>query len=284
MPLPLKLIKNRIRSIENTKKVTNAMQMISVAKLNRVDKQLHGMRPYMQQLEWLLYDIAAANGTSGNQFFKKREGAGQIALCVITSDNGLCGQYNYAVYKQVENFLGQRGRDRVRLIVIGKKGATYFKNKGVTIIKEYTGFNGNFACPVCDDIGGLFKSMFLNGKADEVYIAYTAFKSSLVQNAIIEKFLHLEEPLVNEARNLLEPDAKSIMDTLVERFLAMKMRFIFLQSFTSEHAARSLAMRTATDNADELLDGLTMMRNKVRQTNITQEIMEIISSAEALRG
>ncbi|HNW38984.1 MAG TPA: ATP synthase F1 subunit gamma [Candidatus Omnitrophota bacterium] len=280
----LKQIKNRIRSVENTKKVTGAMQMISVAKLNRIQNQLFILRPYALRLENLMYELAGSAGENSSGFFKKGPLQADIALCLFTSDSGLCGMYNQNVLRLAQEFLKKHDPKKIKLILVGQKGFNYFRSAPVEILNSYIGLNGKFDPDFCDKLIRQLSSLFLSGKVGSVYLAYTCFGNPLVQKATIEQVMNIQPRVVKPIEYIAEPDIKSILVDLIPCYLKIKMRLVLLEAFTSEHAARTVSMRTATDNAKELLEGLVLFRNKVRQTGITQDILEITSSAEALRG
>ena len=284
MSQSIKQIKNRIRSVENTKKVTGAMQMISVVKLNRIQAQLLALRPYALKLENLMHNLASASKKDLSGYFKKESVAADSVLVLITSDNGLCGMYNQNVLSLAQEFLKKNNLKRVKLILIGQKGLNYFKSRSASVLNTYIGLNGKFNQGFCDKITNELSHLFLSGQMGSVYLAYTYFKNSLVQKPVIEQFLSIQPKTVKPIEYIAEPDLKDILADLVPQYLKVKLQLVLLESFTSEHAARTVSMKTATDNAKELLDGLVLFRNKVRQAGITQDILEITSSAEALRG
>jgi F-type H+-transporting ATPase subunit gamma len=284
MSQSIKQIKNRIRSVENTRKVTGAMQMISVVKLNRIQAQLLVLRPYALKLENLLYNLAGASKKNLSGYFKKETAGSDSALVLITSDNGLCGMYNQNVMSLAQEFLKKNNSKIIKLILVGQKGMTYFRSRPVTIANSYIGLNGKFNQDFCDKISTELSNLFLSGQVGSIYLAYTYFKNSLIQKPVIEQFLSIQPKAVKPIEYIAEPDLKSILADLVPQYLKVKLQLVLLESFTSEHAARTVSMKTATDNAKELLDGLVLFRNKVRQAGITQDILEITSSAEALRG
>jgi len=284
MPLSIKQIKNRIRSVENSKKVTSAMQMISVAKLNRIEDKLFSLRPYALKLENLMYNLASKACEPVSAYFKRGPVKGDIVFCVITSDSGLCGVYNQNIIRAADEFLRKYGADRVKLILVGQKALSYFRAKSTKILNSYIGLNAKYTPDVCDKITAQLSHLFLSGKASSVYLAYTYFENSIIQKATIEKLLSIQTKEVKPIEYITEPDLKSILADLIPEYLLVKMRLILLEAFTSEHAARTIAMKTATDNAKELLEGLVLLRNKVRQAGITQDILEISSSVEALKG
>ena len=284
MTQSIKQIKNRIRSVENTKKVTNAMQMISVVKLNRIQNQLLVLRPYVLRLENLMHNLAGLSEENLSIYFKKRPISTDIALCLITSDGGLCGMYNQNILRVVQEFLKKNDPKRVKLILVGQKGVSYFRNSPAEILNSYIGLNAKFKQDFCDQLTKELISLFLNGQVGAVYLAYTYFENSLVQKAVIEQLLSIQPRTVAPVEYIAEPDLKNILQDLVPRYLKMKIQLVLLEAFTSEQAARTVSMKTATDNAKDLLEGLVLFRNKVRQARITQDILEITSSAEALRG
>ncbi|MDO8489680.1 MAG: ATP synthase F1 subunit gamma [Candidatus Omnitrophota bacterium] len=284
MAQSIKQIKNRIRSVENTKKVTGAMQMISVVKLNRTQERLFALRRYALRLENLMFNLTSISKEFSSEYFKKESTQDDIALCVITSDNGLCGMYNQNVIRVAEGFLEKNGAKRVKLILVGQRGLSYFKGRPVEILNSYAGLNAKFTQDFCDKITLELSQLFLSGQVGSVYLACTHFKNSLTQKALIQRLLSIESRGGKLVECIIEPDLESILMDLIPQYLSVKLRLIFLEAFTSEHAARTISMKTATDNAKELLEGLVLLKNKVRQAGITQDILEITSSFEALKG
>ena len=287
MPQTLKQIKSRIRSVQNTSKVTSALELIAASKLNRVDKLFAGLKLYYAEMDRILYDLIGSQPHVKNPFLEKRKTKNKLVLCVITSDSGLCGLYNNNIINAAEEFIHQNNKKEISLILIGKKGVTYFRKKNLPILYSYVESNGRYDSSLCDQISGMLTQLFLTKKADEVYIAYTHCKTMVSQNAVVEKFLNLtlaKKEKTEETEFILEPDLSSILDKLINKYITTRMRFLFLHALKSEHSARAISMKTATDNAEELLDELILSKNKARQASITQEIMEVISSVEALKG
>ncbi|MDD5078061.1 MAG: ATP synthase F1 subunit gamma [Candidatus Omnitrophica bacterium] len=280
----LKQIKNRIRSVENTKKVTGAMQMISVSKLNRIQDSLFVLRPYASKLENFMQNLARSCREDLSAYFQESSREAGSVLVLVTSDSGLCGMYNQNVLRAAEEFL-KKNKDRdPALILVGQKGLNYFKSSSRRILSSYAGLNGKFKQEFCDRLTGEITDLFLSGRAGEIHLAYTYFENSLFQKPLIERFLPVRQRLVKPVDYIVEPDLKSILAEIIPRYLRVKMQLILMESFTSEHAARIVSMKTATDNAKDLLVRLVLFRNKMRQAGITQDILEISSSAEALRG
>lgn len=285
MSQSLKAIKNRIRSIENTRKVTSAMQMISATKLSRLDGRLVQNRPFARQIESILNNLLLGRLSGLSPFLEPRPSGERIVLCLITADNGLCGVYNNNVIACAEDFIKRRGKDKVKLVIVGKKGWNYFKNYRENILHSYLGLNGRYSDKVCDEILNNLTNLFLSKQADEIYFAYTRFKNALTNQVVTEKFLNIDiKPGEQKNEYIIEPNITRVMAELIPEYLSGRVRLALLEAFTSEHASRLVAMRTATENAKDLLNSLVLLRNKVRQAGITREIIEIVSAAEALKG
>lgn len=296
----LKHIKNRIRSIESIKKITRAMEMISLAKLRPSQNRLESSRGYLEKIRQLLSSTLAKASTVDNPFVAAATGK-KIALCVISSDTGLCGTYNNNLFRKAEEFIREnssvgaaclpagKARRAVSLAVIGRKGFNYFRRRGYELPLAYHEPKGNYTGAMLEKIVSDLSHLFLSSGAGRIYLAYTRFESSSRQKPVIEEFLPLSLP-VGDAQcasptkeYLIEPDAQTVLNELIPVYIANKMRTAILEAKTSEHASRVISMAKATDNAKELLEDLILLRNKVRQAGITKEILEIISSAEALK-
>ena len=284
MPQSLKVIKDRITSVENTRKVTNAMQMVSLAKLSRVDKILYAIRPYALKLEGILNRLVAMQPGGNNPLLEKRMPIKKKLLCVITSDNGLCGSYNTGILQATMEFISHNERDDILVVAVGKRGYNFLKARGITAHNVYLGLNGRYNYEIADKISAEFTDLFLKKKVDEVWCAHVHFETAIVQRPGIEKMLPFEPESVAAEECIVEPDAGTLLNELAIESIIMKMRRILAEAFTSEHASRVVSMKAATDNAKELLEKLKLAHNKIRQSFITQEIMEIISSVEALKG
>ena len=276
-------IKSRMKSVTNIRKITRAMEMVSMSKLNRVRSSLFSMRHYFFRLERILANLLEHTGTPNHPLFEKRP-VGNIGLCVMTSDTGLCSMYNQAVIRLCELFLSEFDKSKVRIITIGKEGHYHFKKAGFEIKISYPELQGRYPGKLADDMASDLLNLFLDKEVDELYIAYTHFESTLHHKPKIDKFVNIEHKKEGHGDYLiLEPDINGVIEYLIPKYLSEKFHLILLETLTSEHAARMFAMKTATDNADELLDTLTLMRNKARQAAITKEVIEIASGAEAMR-
>jgi F-type H+-transporting ATPase subunit gamma len=279
----LRQIKNRIRSIDNVKKVTYAMEMISIAKLRPIQSQLANFKQYLSKTQSLLNNLLACRKGITNPFVEEREGKQKIALCLITSDTGLCGSYNNNIIRVAENFINKYGREKIELIAAGKKGLNYFKRRGVNIANSFIELHGRYSEVLGKNILGTLTGIFLSKKVNEVYIAYTHFESAARHIPRIEKFLNISSTGTSEIEYIFEPDINTIIEELIPSYLSNKMKLILLEAFGCEHSSRTIAMGESTENAKELLEKMIVLRNKVRQANITKDLLEISSAAEVLR-
>lgn len=301
MILSLKQIKRRIRSVESTKKITRAMQMVSTAKFKRSENMLYIGRPYYLKLDSILQKLLLSlkpEELGAHPLLEERAEKKNLAVCVITSDSGLCSVYNNNIITVTGNFIKEHGKERVRLVAVGRRGFAYFAKRGAKIAKSYVGFHGRYSPEIADEIADGLVGMFLSRDADEVYIAHTHFGSAMRYQTRVRKFLNIAtvpagvraaEPTKPAAKEgeiefIAEPSIEKILKDLIPKYISVKMRLILLDAFTSEHSARMMAMQTATNNAVELIDTLTLLRNKARQASITGEVLQVATTAEALKG
>lgn len=278
----LRQIKGRIKSIETTRKITRAMEMVSASKLKRIQSILESSKHYFDEIGSLLGGLSL---TPQDHIFLRPHAANlPKTLCVVTSDTGLCSSYNQRLLQAAEQFIRKEGSQPIQLYVIGRKGFNYFRSRNIPIAHSFLGLQGRLTDEIIDDIFQKMTENFISGKTGEVQFAYTRFKSILRYTPTVEKFLPVSVNPVNTKEYVFEPPLKNILNKLIPVYLKAKIRYGLLHSFTSEQSARMIAMRTATENARELLDQFILMRNKARQAAITKEIIEIVSAAEALRG
>ncbi len=277
-------IKSRIRGIEGTRKLTKAMEMVSVAKLKRTEKISSSFEQYFVKLEAFIKNILSEPLDFSNPYLEPRKDKQKIALCLITSDTGFCSIYNHVIIKAADKFLSGYSRENVKLIIIGRKGFNYFSRKQFNISRSYIGLNGRYSQEVCENIFSQLNNVFLSGQAGEVYLAYAYSKTASCHIPVIEKFFNLDYLKGTNQQYMYEPDRSSILQDLIPVYALNKLKKALLDTFISEHKARAVAMGEATKNALDILERLILLRNKMRQANITKEIMEVISSAEALKG
>lgn len=277
-------LKSRIRSVESIRKLTKAMQMVSSAKLRPVQQRFASSTEYFSKLDSMLNNILVSFDAVRHPLLEKRQPAKQLVLCVISSDTGLCGVYNHRIISTVENFINKNKQGNVSLVTIGKKAFIYFKKTNIKISDAFVEIHGRYSKEILDKITKNLINLFLEKKADEIYIAYTRFESAARQKPTIEKILNIEPQKGIKAEYIQEPGIEETLDNLLPLYLSSKIKMILLNAFTAEHTSRIIAMEEATENAKELVEGLILQRNKTRQADITREIIEIISSANALKG
>lgn len=284
MTQSLRQIKSRIRSIENTEKLTSAMEMISLAKLRPLQNHLAVSAEHYLKTERILQNLLRGDDEASHPLLNKRKNKQKITLCLITSDAGLCGSYNHRIIHLAEEFIQQNNGYEINLVIVGKKGFSYFKRAKLDIRDAYLDEHSHFSHRFSQRLSQNLINKFLNKEADEVYIAYTFFESASRHTPAIEKILNIE--LVKGKKNdyLLEPDLGGILEDFLPFYILSKIRTVLLNSFCAENSSRVMAMGEATDNAKELLDNLILLRNKVRQANITRELIEVIASSDALKG
>lgn len=280
----IRYIKSRIRGIEGTRKLTKAMEMVSVAKLKRTEKINGSFEQYFIKIEAFIRNILSDYSDFFSPYLEPRPDKQKIALCLITSDTGFCGTYNHIIIKAAEKFLSGYSRENVKLVIVGRKGFNYFNRKQFNIPRSYIGLNGRYSQEVCENIFNYLNNAFLSGQASEVYLAYAYSKTASHHISIIEKFLNLDYLKGVNQQYMYEPDRSSVLQDLIPVYALNKLKKVLLDTFISEHKARAVAMGEATKNALDILERLILLRNKMRQANITKEIMEVISSAEALKG
>lgn len=299
MPESPKVLRRRVKSIKSTKQITRAMEMVSAAKLRRAQEALLAARPYASKLQELLASLAGSASVESHPLFQEREAGPQI-MVVFTSDRGLCGSFNSNLIRLVERHLkGNPGVDW-RLVCVGKNGAEYFKNRSWPVLDRKVNLGGrpdnDLAKAISDDL----LRRFTSGEAAAVHLAYPMFVTLAINRPVIQKFLHLspddlavkpaagKDASDDQARPrreidyILEPSPDHVFDALLPRYLTSRIFITLAEVFTSEHSARMLAMNNATKACDDLSTSLTLQMNKARQAQITRELIEIISGAQAV--
>lgn len=297
----LLLIKSRIKSVENTRKITRAMEMVSAAKLRRFQTMLNKTRPYTEALGKIIIQLMDSNPSSGSQqasqcshpFFEKRKEQ-KTALLVITSDTGLCGQHNMFLIDLAKDFLARPAHHVSFLYGSGKAGVNALKRSNFQFAQAYTNLKTPQIEPAIKEMRATLTDLYLRKEVDAVYVIYAHVLSAMTSKPIVERILPLKPPAATDAKKLpenaqkkltdyflYEPSPKVIFEHILPEFFEAQLRLMFLESYVAEHSARMNAMHQATKNAKEMTESLTLVRNKIRQTIITKEIIEIISGSKA---
>lgn len=281
----LRDIKSRITSTKKTSQITKAMEMVSASKLARAESNAKAFVPYMEKIQEVVASIAAGSTDLSHPMLVSRP-VKKTGYIVITSDRGLAGAYNSSVLRQVFQTIKQnhKSEEEYGIIVIGRMGRDFFKARGMNIVLEITGVSDQ---PSYDDISDLSKQtvgMFADGTFDELYLYYNHFVSAISQEVTKKQLLPLMDLAVSDKITSYEfdPSAEEILEVLLPQYAESLIYGALLDGKASEHAARMSAMRSATDNATELIGHLSIVYNRARQAAITQEITEIVGGAAAL--
>ena len=280
----LREIENRIKSTKKTSQITRAMQMVSASKLNRAEVAATSFVPYMEKIQEVTGAIAA--GTSEKHPMLISRPVKKTAYVVITADRGLCGGYNSNIIRAVSNAIAERhkSKDEVVLFTIGRKGYEFFEKRGYNIIDNVIGLSDHPSFAEVKDIAHKAVAMFADGTYDEVYMYYTHYINVISKEVMEQKVLPLTD-IAQEGTTSsyeFEPSAEAILEVLLPQYAESLIFGALLDSKASEHASSMTAMQSATDNAGELIDSLTLQFNRARQAAITQEITEIIGGVAAL--
>jgi len=283
----LKEIRKRIQSVKNTQQITSAMKMVAAAKLKKSQERMEKSRPYAAKMADVLASLARRTHEKAHPLLVCRE-VKNIALVVVTSDRGLCGAFNQNIIKTTEQFIRQnRSRySEMLFTMIGKKGYDYFKIRPITIHREYLGISGKLDYGLAGSIAENLQELFLSANVDEVYILYNKFRSTISQEVMFTRLLPIAPAEVPEGQTVpgyvFEPSDEEILDDIIKKNLEVQIFQAMLESEAAELGARMSAMDSATSNAEEMIKKLTLKYNRVRQETITNELIEIVSGAEAL--
>jgi F-type H+-transporting ATPase subunit gamma len=291
MGAQLRIVRRRIRSVQSTKKITRAMELIASSRIMKAQQRVESSRPYAIQLTKAMEDLARQMGSVQHPLLEDREQPSKAGILVMTSDRGLAGSYNANVLKVAEGVfrdVRNRGLEPV-LYVVGKKGTGYFRFRGVASRQSWQGFSEVPPYEEAQRIGRALIKDFADEEIDELHAAYTDFRSAFTLRATSQRFLPIAPEEVTgtglgavHAEYLFEPEPEQILDHLLPQYVVTKVYAALLESAASENAARRRAMKAATDNAEDLIKVLTRQANRARQDEITTEIMEIVGGAEAL--
>ncbi len=284
----IRQIRQRIKSVSNISQVTRAMQMISASKMRRAQNATLASRSYSEKAREVLTYVATEPGRNKNlhPLLEERPEPKAIAIILFSADRGLAGAYNVNIIRRTVEFIKAQPCP-CKIITVGRRGRDLMRRFGHQIVADYSGIGDR---PQLSQISALARGAmdeFLEHRVDRVYVAYTDFVNVLRQVPTIKQILPIPEAQRRQegpqAVYLYEPSAEQILDRVLPRFVQVQIYQALLESIASEHAARMVAMRNATDNANELIESLTLLRNKVRQTAITKEMLDIAGGAEALR-
>ena len=288
MALSLRQIRRRIRSVENTKKMTRAMEMVAAAKLKKLQDLLRQSDLYIGELKRILETLVREKPLAHPLLEKRAEVKSTLAF-VIASDTGLCGSYNTNVLEQIGQFIKTEGsKSAVHFVAIGKHGANYLKRTKQTVSKELPIPKPNEIDETIRQITQIATDEFTKGQADQVVFIYTKVVSLGSLRPSREQLFPIVSNQVQnqegtEVNYLIEPGLDPVLEIMIPEFIEAEMGQFVKHSLVSEQASRMMAMRQATDNAKEMIDSLTLLRNKARQASITKELLEVVSGSRALQ-
>jgi len=281
----LRTIKRRIKGVQSTAKITKAMEMIAALRMRRAQERGLAGRPYSEKITQVIADLAALPQFSQplHPLLIQRE-IKNISLVLVTPDRGLCGGMIGNLNRRTASFILEQ-KVPVSIIVVGRKGLDFMRRYNQKILAEFTGLGDSPSQFDTLPISRIIIDDYTNGTIDAAYIAYTQFISTMAQKPVIVQLLPVQPAKIPPGENvdyIYEPDANTVLSGLLPRFVEMQIYHAILESIASEQSARMVAMRNATDNANELIDELTLLYNKARQESITKELLDITAGASAL--
>ena len=281
----IRLIRRRIRGIQSTSKISRAMEMIATLKMRRAQERGLAGRPYSEKIQQVIADLAALSQPEAplHPLLQRRE-VKKIAIVHITPDRGLCGGLNANLNRKTGNFILEQNMP-VTLITVGRKGRDYMRRYGREIRAEFSGLGDRPSLLDTLAIPRIIIDDYTNGVIDLVYVVYAQFISTMAQKPFMQQILPVEPAAIPGAQNvdyIYEPGPGAVLGELLPRFVEMEVYHAILESIASEQSARMVAMRNATENANELIEELTLMYNKARQESITKELLDITGGAAAL--
>jgi F-type H+-transporting ATPase subunit gamma len=295
--------RRRIRSVKSTQQITRAMKFVAAAKLRRAQEGVFGARPYAREILRVMRSAAARMDTTAHPLLERRPEE-KILTVILTGDRSLCGAFNTNVLRRATTFIRENSSRKTELIVVGKKGRDTMRKRGFKFLGEYLGVSTKVEFSSAKEIAARIAEVYSNKEVDAVYAIYNEFKNVMVQNLRVEKLLPIDPAILGEEQEprqdshgnplpqdlsasgkstlvdyIYEEPVEQIFSGLVPRYLESEIFRILLESAAAEHAARMTAMDSATRNASDLIDKLTLEMNKIRQAAITKELIEIVSGA-----
>ena len=282
-------IRRRIRSVGNMQQITRAMEMVSAAKMRKAQQRVTASRPYSEQLRQIMSDLATQQPDPEQEaqfpLLQKRP-VQTVELIVVTPDRGLTGALNTNILRRGSRFILTEAGAPVQVIAVGKKARDYFVRTRQNVIAEFIGIGDTTTLDAVRPIADIAIDDFATGKVDAVYVVYSRFINTLVQRPEVMRILPVEPPEAQEGYSdyIFEPSPEAVLNDLLPRYVEVQLYQAILEGIASEHSARMVAMRSASDNAKEIQQELTLSYNKARQAQITREVSEIAAGANAMAG
>jgi F-type H+-transporting ATPase subunit gamma len=285
-----RVLRRRIRSINQTKKITGAMELIAASRIVRAQQRVAAARPYSESITAVIHNLAVGGAGSDHALLRQIEEIRTVAYVVVTADRGLCGAYNNNVQRAAERGMRRQQAEgrQTKLYVVGRKGYNYFRFRGWPIEARFLGVTDRPTYEQAREIGEVVAGAFDAGEVDTVEVVYTQFLSAGSQRVVTRRFMPLDTEALTAQEGAgpvyeFEPGPGQILDRLLPRYVEARLFAALLEASASQHAAQQRAMKAATDNAEDLIVSLSRVMNRARQDAITTEIMEIVGGAEALR-
>lgn len=288
-------IKNRIKSVKNIQQITRTMEMVAAAKLRRSQSAAQNARPYAEKINAMVHSLGRAVGNIQHPLLTDRP-VKKIALVVLTSNKGLCGAFSSNILRKAEDFVKRHADKEYILFSVGKKANSFFLRRGYKIKKSYLPSDKELELSLIIDLVKDLTEGFEKGEYDQVELVYSQFISPMVQTPMSLTLIPFTKPSEEEGENrkdkekkavcdyIFEPNPEELMADLIPKYLESQVYNALAQTQAGENAARLVAMKSATDNAKEMIHSLTLIYNKARQANITKEILEIVSGSEAIKA
>jgi len=282
----LRDIKRRIQSVKNTQQITKAMKMVAASRLRKAQDAILASRPYALKMLEVLSSLALRTNPHAHPLLQIREPK-KVDLVVVTSDRGLCGAFNANIIRRAEAFIGEHADWDFTLHIIGKKANDYFKRRDYNIRKVSLNVLSDVSFPHAAAMGEDIVESYLGEEYDQVFMVYNEFKSAIQQRVVVEQLLPIKPMDISEdyypVEYVFEPSEDELLEELLPRHINIQVYRVMLESAASEHGARMTAMEAATNNANEMIDKLTLLYNRSRQAAITKELIEVVSGKEAMK-
>jgi F-type H+-transporting ATPase subunit gamma len=287
-----RILRGRIKSVQATKKITRAMELIAASRIVKAQQRVVAAVPYSDMITEVVRDLSAAGAGSDAPLLAGRSEVKNVCYVVLSADRGLCGGYNSGVLRATEGEIKEdalKGRGHT-VVAVGRKAEGYFRFRGYNIGQSFTGFTDNPTYSIAKEIGEYVTGLYESGEVDRVELVYTRFVSAGSQEVVQRPLVPLDSQVTEGGDGKsetgrdyeFEPTPETILETLLPRYVEARVYAALLNAAASEHAFRQRAMKSATDNAEELIKTLSRIMNRARQDSITTEIMEIVGGAEAM--
>jgi len=285
----LKAIKNRISSVKNIKKIAGALEVVAMTRLRRMERETLTARGYFAKIRELLFDVASNVNFVAHPFFEEKHAAKSVGVITVFSDKGLCGNFNNSVAARFFDFTSSLEEKEAKVAVIGKKGPKYIKErKGCSILNVRASSDRAILEEALGEIAGMFVDGFLKNEINEVFLLYSKFRRHLLGEANIVRLLPFvpdkdlaPRKKASQRDYIYEPAAYEVLESLIKEYIINQIRHGILESRAAEEMSRMMAMKAASENADEIISKTGLEYNKMRQTQITMELAEVIAAADA---